>query len=80
MQVLEFPKESGGLLAQLHEVHHQFAFPTVPVHRGVCFAGDAALWRTVSLINPCPGRAYVKASRTRGTMGTRAAGLIIFSF
>lgn len=74
MQVLEFPEESGGLLAELHEVHHQFALPAVPVHRGVCFAGDAALWRTVSLINRRPVRGYLKAitCTTQGEGGCRA--------
>jgi len=70
MQVLEFPEESGGLLAELHEVHHQFALPAVPVHCGICFAGDAALWRTVSLINHCPFGGNLKAI-PKGERGCR---------
>ena len=47
-QVLELPEEPGGVAAQLHEVHYQPALPPLPLHRGLCPAGHAALWRTVS--------------------------------
>lgn len=47
-QVLELVTESGGVSAQLNEVHHQSPVPAVSLHCSVCSAGDAALWRTVS--------------------------------
>lgn len=47
-QVLELIEESGSVSAQLNEVHHQSPVPAVPIYRGVCSAGDAALWGTVS--------------------------------
>ena len=48
LKVLEFFAESGGVSAELHEVHHQSALPPLPLHRGVCSPGHAALWGTVS--------------------------------
>lgn len=47
-QVLELAEEPRGLPPQFHEVHHQLAFPPLPLHCGVRSAGHAALWRTVS--------------------------------
>ncbi len=48
-QVLGSSSKSGGLSAKLHEVHHQFALSPLPLHCGLCFVGDAAVWRTVSI-------------------------------
>lgn len=56
-QVLELPAEPGGVPAQLHEVHHQPALPSLPLHRGLRSAGHAALWGAVSEAGPPRGRA-----------------------
>lgn len=48
-QVLGSSSKPGGFSAELHEVHHQFALPPLPLHCGVCLVGDAAVWRTVSI-------------------------------
>ena len=56
-QVLELPAEPGGVPAQLHEVHHQPALPTLPLHRGLRSAGHAALRGTVSEAGPPRGSA-----------------------
>lgn len=50
-QVLGSSSKPGGVSAELHEVHHQSALPPLPLHRGVCLAGDAAVRRTVSIDN-----------------------------
>lgn len=47
-QILELFKEPCCFPPELNEVHHQLALPPVPLHCGLCLAGDAALWRTVS--------------------------------
>lgn len=47
-QILELAEEPRGLPPEFHEVHHQLALPPLPLHRGLCSAGHAALWRTVS--------------------------------
>lgn len=46
-QVLELVTQSGGVSAQLNEVHHQPPVPAVSLHCSVCSAGNAALRRTV---------------------------------
>lgn len=46
-QILGLSQEFGGVPHELHEVHHQPAFPSLPLHCGVCSAGDAAVWREV---------------------------------
>lgn len=48
MQVLELLEEPGGVPAELHEVHHQPVVPPLPLHRGLCSAGDAAVRGPVS--------------------------------
>lgn len=46
-QILGLSQEFGGVPHELHEVHYQLAFPSLPLHCGVCSAGDAAVWREV---------------------------------
>lgn len=48
-QILGSSSKPGGFSAKLHEVHRQFALPPLPLHRGLCLVGDAAVWRTVSI-------------------------------
>lgn len=47
-QILGLSQEPGCVPHELHEVHHQPAVPSLSLHRGVCSAGDAAVWREVS--------------------------------
>lgn len=49
LQILGSSSKPGGFPPELHEVYHQFALPPLPLHRGLCVAGDAAVWRTVSI-------------------------------
>ena len=48
-QVLGSSSKPGGVSAELHEVHRQFAVPPLPLHCGLRLVGDAAVWRTVSV-------------------------------
>lgn len=48
-QVLGVSEEPGGVFAKFHEVHYQFTLPPFPLHCGLCFARDAAVWGTVSI-------------------------------
>ncbi len=43
-QVLDILTELGGFPHELHEVHHQFALPPLPVYRSLRFAWNAAVW------------------------------------
>lgn len=52
-QILELVEEPRRFPPELHEVHHQFALPPVPLHRGLCLTGHAALRRTVSERTDC---------------------------
>ncbi len=47
-QILGLPQEPGCVPHELHEVHHQPAVSALSLHRGVCFAGDAAFRGEVS--------------------------------
>lgn len=48
-QVLGVSEEPGGVFVELHEIHYQFTLPPFPLHCGLCSAGHAAFWRTVSI-------------------------------
>lgn len=48
VQVLGVSEEPGRISDELHEVHHQSAFPPLPFHRGFRFAWHAAVWWKVS--------------------------------
>lgn len=46
-QVLGITEEPGGVSIELHEVYHQLALPSLPLHSGLRSAWHAAFWRTV---------------------------------
>lgn len=48
-QVLEFPEQPRGVLAELSALHRLPAAPPLPLHHHLLPPGDAAVWREVQL-------------------------------
>lgn len=54
LQVLGISEEPGGVIDELHEVHHQPTVPALPLHCGLRSAGHAAVWGQVQNQNCHP--------------------------